>query len=85
VTPKDALHDALQNALREFPSTPDGAVLTRWVLIAEVATPTDMGVMLLTKNGSASGERLTKWDVRGLLGEALAQVQPAGRYPEEPS
>lgn len=60
-----ALHQAIADASQEIPEL-GGAMLVRWVLLAEFAVPN--GQMAFQRlSGQADGRPLVTWDVDGLL------------------
>jgi hypothetical protein len=66
--PKEVLHDAIQASLQD-PRTAqsiEGSVLTRWVLVAEVALP-DERTGLAVISSTAGNVDMTSWDRAGFL------------------
>ena len=70
--PKRQLHENIQQAASDprFAGPAADGLVTRWVLVCEMATQNHAMAMLVCTS-SASGDDLMTWDAAGLLAKAL--------------
>lgn len=70
--PRLDLHEAIADALSDerMVGAATGGVVTRWVLVGELALP-DANMALITVSSTSSGHDLRTWEQTGLLGMAL--------------
>jgi hypothetical protein len=79
---KSELHAAIQSQAADDRRVPEGALLTRWVLVREFVTPSG-GKALDRMTGTLDGSELSVWDAKGFLYEALTTINAMPNPPHE--